>query len=180
MLTKIYFKLVRSKRKTIALSITREASIVVRAPIRTPLSYIARMVEKKSSWIEKGIRKMRAFPPPTKRRNTKQEYLKFKETARLLVHARIGELNKYYGFRYGKISIRNQKSRWGSCSKNGNLSFNYRIALLPPALADYLLVHELCHLREMNHSPRFWALVEKTIPHYRILRRELHQKGMTF
>ncbi|NBX49499.1 M48 family peptidase, partial [bacterium] len=86
---------------------------------------------------------------------------------------RVAELNQHYGFSYGKISVRNQQTRWGSCSKRGNLNFNYRILFLPPHLADYLIVHELCHLKEFNHSPRFWALVAQGCPNYHACKKEL-------
>jgi predicted metal-dependent hydrolase len=103
----------------------------------------------------------------------KREYQKYKEVARKLVHERLEHFNKHYGFKYGKVAIRNQKSRWGSCSKKGNLNFNYKIALLPPELADYLVVHELCHLGQFNHSRAFWGLVSKAIPDYEICRKKL-------
>ncbi len=108
-------------------------------------------------------------------RNTGQKYLKHKEDARFLVEKRIIEFNKFYNFSYKKISIRNQRTRWGSCSKNGNLSFNYKIALLSPKMADYIIVHELCHLGEFNHSRNFWSLVEKTIPDYKEIRQALRR-----
>jgi len=106
-------------------------------------------------------------------------YVKHKEVARTLVHERLEYFNRHYGFTYGRVAIRDQRSRWGSCSKKGNLNFNYRIALLPSHLVDYIVVHELCHLREFNHSPKFWALVTQTIPQHRIYRHELHTKRMT-
>jgi predicted metal-dependent hydrolase len=156
-----------------ALTITRDATLVVRVPMRTPLWYVERLVREKADWIQKGITKMRSLPQMPPRRSTRREYLRLKEEARALVHLRIQELNKPYGFKYGRISIRNQKSRWGSCSKNGNLNFNYRIVQLPAHLADYLIVHELCHLKELNHGKRFWELVAKTIPDYAKRRKQL-------
>lgn len=91
----------------------------------------------------------------------------------MLAHARLAHFNEAYGFALGRVAIKNHKSRWGSCSKKGNLNFNYKIALLPPELADYVIVHELCHLGEFNHSPRFWALVARTVPDHRALRARL-------
>ncbi len=99
----------------------------------------------------------------------------YKAAALGLVENKMEEFNKFYGFQYKKITIRNTSSRWGSASKKGNLSFNYRIAMLPPELADYLVVHELCHLKEMNHSPNFWALVAKSIPDYKKTRKDLRR-----
>lgn len=96
-----------------------------------------------------------------------------REYARRFVHVRISQLNAVYNFSFNRIAIRNQRTRWGSCSKQKNLNFNYRVALLPPHLADYIIVHELCHLQELNHSPDFWALVSRAVPNHRELRREL-------
>ena len=106
-----------------------------------------------------------------RRKGKKSEYIKYKESARLLAENRISHYNKLYRFRINRLSIKNTKSRWGSCSKKGNLNFNYKIALLPIELADYVIVHELCHLGELNHSPRFWKLVEMALPNYKELRR---------
>lgn len=106
-------------------------------------------------------------------RKNRTQYLKYKEQARTLIKEKIEVFNKIYEFRYGRIAIRNTKSRWGSCSKNGNLNFNYKIVFLPPKLADYLIVHEMCHLKEFNHSKKFWDLVRKAVPDYKELRKEL-------
>lgn len=107
------------------------------------------------------------------RRRNKKHYQKHKESARALVHARVGYFNAYYRFAVGKVFIKNTKSRWASCSERGNLNFNYKIVLLPPAVADYLVVHELCHLGEFNHGPKFWGLVAQACPNYREIRRQL-------
>lgn len=106
------------------------------------------------------------------RRNRKQ-YLSLREDARTLVKARIAYYNQHYQVPIKKIFIKNHKSRWGSCSEKGNLNFNYKLALLPPALADYIIVHELCHLCEFNHSSRFWAKVAEVLPNHKELRSQL-------
>jgi len=98
---------------------------------------------------------------------------KRRKTAELFVRSRLQELNRHYGFIYRRVVIRNQRTRWGSASLKGNLSFNYKIIFLPPQLADYLIVHELCHLKEMNHSKRFWALVAETVADPKKARRQL-------
>ena len=106
-------------------------------------------------------------------RRISAHYQKHKKTARAIILAKLEELNRHYGASYGKVAIRNQRTRWGSCSKRGNLNFNYRLIFLPPVLLDYVVVHELCHLREFNHSPRFWSFVEEMIPDHRARRKAL-------
>ena len=105
-------------------------------------------------------------------RRNKKQYEKYKETARALAKSRIEYFNKFYGFKVGRIAIKNTKTRWGSASKKGNLNFNYKIALLPSDMADYVLVHELCHLGEFNHSVRFWNLVARVLPDYKEIRKK--------
>jgi predicted metal-dependent hydrolase len=83
--------------------------------------------------------------------------------------------NQHYQHPLRKVFIKNLKSRWGSCSSRGNLNFNYKLVFLPPAVADYIIVHELCHLRHFNHSAEFWALVAETIPRYKEFRRLLRK-----
>lgn len=91
----------------------------------------------------------------------------------MVVHARLAFFNTFYQLPVRKVFIKSLKSRWGSCSERGNLNFNYLVVFLPPNLQDYLIVHELCHLREFNHSPAFWAEVAKTIPNFRERRAQL-------
>jgi len=101
-------------------------------------------------------------------------YLEYRERARVLVHRRLEYFAGQYGFEFGRVAIRNQKSRWGSCSRAGNLNFNYKIVHLPEELVDYIVVHELCHLREHNHGPQFWKLVEAILPDYKERKAALH------
>ena len=98
-------------------------------------------------------------------KNTK-DYMLHKEAARALVAARLPAIAATYGVLYGGVSIRNQSTRWGSCSKARNLNFNYRIVHLDEALVEYLIVHEVCHLIEFNHSEKFWRLVAQQVPGY--------------
>jgi predicted metal-dependent hydrolase len=108
-------------------------------------------------------------------KNSKVEYKEHKERARTLINQKITDFNAFYHFNIGRISIRNQRSRWGSCSKRGNLNFNYRVVLLPDALLNYVIVHEMCHIGEFNHSKNFWNLVAQTIPDHVELRKQLHK-----
>jgi predicted metal-dependent hydrolase len=100
-------------------------------------------------------------------------YERHKEEARALVHEKLARLAPFYRVAYKKVFIKNSRSRWGSCSSRGNLNFNYRVVLLPPELADYVVAHELCHLIHFNHSKDFWAEVERAVPQWRALRSEL-------
>ena len=86
---------------------------------------------------------------------------------------KLAQHNVHYGLGWGRVAIRNTRSRWGSCSKKGNLNFNYRIVLLPEHLQDYLAVHELCHLKHFNHSKNFWNLVAEAVPNYLHCRAQL-------
>ncbi len=104
-----------------------------------------------------------------------RQYLAHRESTRALVIERIAHFNTHYKVPVGRIAIRNQRSRWGSCSKKGNLNFNYKLAFLPVELRDYVIVHELCHLREFNHGPNFWYAVAEVIPNHRELNKKLRE-----
>jgi len=113
------------------------------------------------------VRRRRSRRPRPWSAATKKHYAEHKEAARALCHARLEHFNQYYNLHFNRVAIRNTRSCWGSCSSKKNLNFNYRILFLEPELQDYLIVHELCHLQEMNHGPQFWALVAKQIPGYK-------------
>ena len=122
------------------------------------------------------FRKIRRIRRLKRRKKPSQKFLAYKSQALFIAQEKIAHFNQFYNFSVGKITIRNQKTRWGSCSKKGNLNFNYKLALLPTDLADYLVVHELCHIGEFNHSQNFWNLVGKTIQDYEKRRAELKKK----
>lgn len=108
-----------------------------------------------------------------RKKGKRSVYLKYKEKARSIAETRCEYYAKIYNFKYNKISIRNQKTRWGSCSRRGNLNFSYKIAILPEELSDYIIVHEICHLGQFNHSKDFWNLVAQTVPNYLKLKEDL-------
>jgi len=136
---------------------------------------IANLVKSKWQWIKKALVRFSALPSWQKKKYSRTDYLSHKEAVRVLVRQRLAYFNQFYHLSWKRIAIRDQKSRWGSCSRQGNLNFNYKIFFLPPELQDYIVVHELCHLQEMNHSSRFWALVAKALPDYNELRKRLRR-----
>lgn len=168
-------KSLRARR--LRVSVSPGGALAVSAPLWVSSRFIERFLEAHGEWIERAVARLRRAAVHPLARGGKREYAEQKEAARALAVERLDYFNQSYGFRYGAISIRNQKTRWGSCAKSGNLSFNYRIALLPPALADYVILHELCHLGAFDHSERFWALVARTMPDYRERRRALRRLG---
>ncbi|MFA6486172.1 MAG: M48 family metallopeptidase [Candidatus Magasanikbacteria bacterium] len=103
----------------------------------------------------------------------RKKYLQYRETARVLAHALIARVNAHYNFTIGRVAIRNNRSRWGSCSRKYNLNFNYKIVFLPERLAEYIVAHELCHIGQFNHSRKFWDLVGEYVPDYSDCVREL-------
>ena len=158
--------------------ISKRGEITVTAPLRVSKKFLMGVLEDKQVWVLGQIEKLRRSGQLEKAKDDTGQYQKYKEQARKLTHEKLAYWNQFYGFTYGRVSIRNQRTRWGSCSARGNLSFHYKIALLPEALADYLIVHELCHLQAFDHSPRFWALVGKTLPDYQRHRRALHKNPL--
>lgn len=115
-----------------------------------------------------------------RRTSVTQHYLTHKEAARSLVLARLTHFNQHYGYTWNRVAIRNQRRCWGSCTSLKNLNFSYKLLFLPPELVDYIIVHELCHLAELNHGSHFWALVAEQIPDYQVRRKALcsHARGM--
>ncbi len=167
--------LIRSRRRSVGIRIEDSGEITVRAPLRMPERESRRVLESKRSWIEKTLAKISSRPQLPKL--TAEEVNALADRALKEIPPRVAARAKQMGVTYGRITIRNQKTRWGSCSAKGNLNFNCLLVLLPDEVRDYVVVHELAHLKEMNHSPRFWAEVEKIIPDYRARRTRLKELG---
>jgi len=176
-----------TRAKRLGLTVHPDGRVVVTMPRWVSIKAAEAFVAKHEEWIEiakekfkkraakKGIDQI-TLPHPRKNSNA---YKEARKLARVLVAERLQYFNTRYGFTYGTISIRDQKTRWGSCSAKGNLSFNYRIVYLPQALQDYIVVHELCHTKEHNHSEKFWAQVARTIPDHARQRKELRTRYTT-
>ncbi|HOD87044.1 MAG TPA: M48 family metallopeptidase [bacterium] len=171
---KIILKRVRRSRH-LRLSIGADGSVLLTRPFWVSEKAARYFLNTKADWLKAQWQKGRASDDNYFRRGGREDYLRNKEKARALVVPRLDYFNQFYNFKFRRLSIRDQRSRWGSCSRNGGLNFNYRLVFLPPNLADYLIVHELCHLGEFNHSPAFWKLVARTIPDYENRRRLLRK-----
>jgi predicted metal-dependent hydrolase len=170
----IQFEVRRSNiAKRIRIIVSSHKNVTVTAPTSISLDLVENFVKKKINWILKSLTFFNKYKGRTLLKTSKQDYLSNKHKAVILAKQKVVEWNKYYGFSYEKIGVKNQKTRWGSCSRKGNLNFNYKIVHLPKNLVDYLVVHELCHLKEFNHSRNFWSLVAQTVPNYKQLRAEL-------
>lgn len=168
------YTLKRSMRaKYMRLTVQPGGTVILTVPHRVPAGMIERFLAQHTEWIERGVKRMQNFKPlPVSGRRS---YLRHKEEARAFITERVAYWNSFYGFEHGRIAVKDTKRIWGSCSRKGNLNFSYALLFLPRELADYIVVHELCHLKEHNHSSRFWALVQKHQPDYLRLRRELRR-----
>ena len=158
----------RSKRKTIGLEITDEG-LLVRAPMRASTREIDRVIRDHRFWIEKRMRQREQTKAEALRKGllSTEEIRDLADQARAYIPQRVAYYAELLDVQPGRITIRNQKTRWGSCSAKGNLNFNCLLMLTPPEVIDSVVVHELCHLLEMNHSARFYDHVLSVFPEYR-------------
>ena len=157
------------------LTIHADGEIVVSASRFVTQRMIDSFLINKSDWILSKVDRFKSMNLTLLPKTTKADYLNNKEKALVFAEKKVAEFNFIYGFSFNKINIRDQKRRWGSCSKKGNLSFSYKLVLIPEKLADYIIVHEICHLGEFNHSKRFWDLVARTVPDHKERRKELRK-----
>lgn len=172
-------QIIKSNRKTVALQMRLDGTVVVRAPYRISEKEVEQILDEKKSWIEKNIKRMeeqrdrlKCFP-----RFTKEEIANLADQALQYIPERVKYYAPIVGVDYKRITIRNQKTRWGSCSSKGGLNFNCLLMLTPPEVIDYVVVHELCHRKEMNHSKAFWVEVEKVLPDYQSAKKWLKEYG---
>jgi predicted metal-dependent hydrolase len=167
-----------ARSRNIRMSIGHKDGLVVSIPGPWHERFVEKFLKEKATWILKHLDRMKKMGDKTFLKLTKEEYEKNKHIFLESITRRVEFFNALYGFRYQKISVRNQTSLWGSCTRAGNLQFNYKLSLLPKEAIDYVVVHEICHLQEHNHGPGFWKLVSKTIPNYKIIRKSLRQYVM--
>ncbi|MDO8497424.1 MAG: M48 family metallopeptidase [bacterium] len=176
----VNYSIRRSKRaKRMRLAVYCDGNFIVTVPQTFPTNSIDRYVIAKSQWV---ISKLNFFEGLNKKQKLTfgdNGYEKYKEKALEMIIKRLTALNKtHYQFKFNKLTIRNQKTRWGSCSKKRNLNFNYKILFLHPKIRDYIMIHELCHLKEFNHSKKYWSLVEKALPNFKNVQEELKVHGI--
>ena len=157
----IRVEVVCSRRRTLGLEVRQDGRVVLRAPQGAGSQAVMKFVREHQAWIvEKWF-----------------EEAAYRREARRRIEERAAYFAEKMGVDYGRIAIKAAKTRWGSCSAKGNLNFHWKLILMPPAVLDYVVVHELAHRIEMNHSPRFWAQVERILPDYRERRKWLKEKG---
>jgi hypothetical protein len=209
-------KIIRSRRRTISLEITKDAVLIVRAPLRAPDTSIAHLIREKQAWIEKKMAEVRSRPVPQKKEFVNGEPFLFlgktylleilsgsdtgislgeklyvgehrlpeirsllqnwyAQKAKKILPARVAGYSAILDFRPKKIRISDTRRRWASCSTSGTLSFCWRLVLAPPEVIDYVIVHELVHMRQPDHSPRFWEKVRSAMPDYEIRKAWLRE-----
>lgn len=172
---------IKSDRKTVAIQINLDLTVTMRVPKRTTQRAVEEILKEKEAWILEHIEKVRKRKQAYEERNiealTEEEIHALADKAKRYIPERVAYFADMTGVTYGRITIRNQKTRWGSCSSKGNLNFNCLLMLTPPEVIDYVVVHELCHRKEMNHSKAFWKEVEKVLPNYKTQVKWLKEQG---
>ena len=167
------YEIVYSKRKTLAITV-KDMQVIVRAPLGLRRSRIAKFVKDNESWITKQLEKM-ALRKQAEESFSAADIKALKNEARRYFNDKVQQYSHIMGLKYGRISITSAKTRFGSCSASGNICFSYRLMTYPEAAREYVVVHELAHLLEMNHSPRVYAIVERYMPDYKERKKLLKQ-----
>lgn len=163
--------IIRSNRKTVAIRVNADLSVTMKVPLGASKREVEKILREKESWIIKHqteiIRRKTEYEAICGPKLTDADIRELANRARVYIPERVAYYAPIVGVKYGRITIRNQKTRWGSCSSKGNLNFNCLLMLAPKEVLDYVVVHELCHRKEMNHSAAFWNEVAKVIPNYK-------------
>ena len=170
---------IRSARKTVALQIRVDGSVILRAPRRMKRADLDNFLSSKKTWIETHRKRILAQQQAAEAvpKLSAEDILALKDEAMRVIPERVRHYAPLVGVSYGRVTIRRQRSRWGSCSSKGNLNFNCLLMLTPPEVLDSVVVHELCHRREMNHSERFYAEVLRVFPEYWRWNKWLKENG---
>lgn len=171
-----------ARARNLRLTVNCDASVVITIPTYFfGMGRVEKFLQAKADWVLSKIDYFNKHKDRIKEsgiplcRGGRREYKQYREKARSYILQKIAQINHDKEFSFNRIAIKNNKTRWGSCSRKGNLNFNYRLIFLPVRQAEYIIVHELCHLKEMNHASQFWSLVEKYVSDYKIHRRALRR-----
>ena len=181
MIPDLRITIIRSDRKTLSVQI-KNGELIARAPLRMKEKDIYAFIDSKKTWIEKHLasseeaKKALGEIQPF----TKEELKELVVKAKLIIPKRAEHYAPLIGVTYNRITIRSQRTRWGSCSSKGNLNFNCLLVLFPPEVIDSIVVHELCHRKHINHSPKFYAEIEKVFPEYKKWHKWLNDNGRLY
>lgn len=176
------YEVIYSSRRTVAIQVTADGQVRVRAPYGYPRSLLDNFVRQKEDWVQKHLllaEQRRESSGPEQPPLPEEDRARYLQAARDIFACKVEYYARIMQVSYGRITIREQKTRWGSCSRKGNLNFNWRLIFAPEHVLDYVVVHELAHRREMNHSGAFYAIVESVLPDYRTSRKWLRDNGWT-
>ncbi len=164
---------VHSRSKRMRLTLLYDGTLVVTIPLRATIKGAERFLREKRAWLQKYINIDHMRSQKEWQIADSTEYKACKEEVLQLVEQKVAFFNTRYCFSYNRVYVKNHTAQWGSCTEKKNLNFNYRLIHLPEDLQNYLIVHELCHLQEFNHSQGFWRLISLTFPNYTGLKRRL-------
>lgn len=171
-------RLIRARRKTLSIRITQEGNLEIRAPLGMPKGEIEAFLKEKAQWIQTHRAKVLAeYAQGQEAPLGEEEILTLAEQMRQCLPEKLNRHGASMGVTFGRVTIRCQQTRWGSCSSRGNLNFNCLLMLAPEEVLDYVVVHELAHRKQMNHSALFWQEVERECPDYKKSLRWLKDRG---
>ena len=171
-------RLIRSRRKTLSIRITQEGNLEIRAPLGMPKGEIEAFLKEKAQWIETHRAKVLAeYTQGQEAPLGEEEILTLAEQMRQRLPEKLNRHAASMGVTFGRVTIRCQQTRWGSCSSRGNLNFNCLLMLAPEEVLEYVVVHELAHRKQMNHSALFWQEVARECPDYKKSLRWLKDRG---